>query len=89
MFNKKQAQKLLTSYNNKVAWGKQVDQGAALQEAIDFVFHFRSEEQRADLYARLMEGWPQYKAGTSRELFVSSTLQKWDYDILQEGKRRG
>lgn len=87
MFNKKQAKQLLSSYNNKVAWGKRVDQGAALQEAIDFVFPFRSEEQRADLYARLMEGWPTYKAGTSRELFVSSTLQKWDYDIIHGGKR--
>ena len=86
MFNKKQAKKLLTSYNNKVAWGKNVDQGAALQDAIDFVFPFRSDEQRADLYARLMEKWAEYPAGTSRELYVASTMQKWDYDIIHGGK---
>ena len=86
MFNKKQAQKMLTSYNNAVAWGKAVDQDEALQNAIDFVFPFRSEEQRADLYARVMEKWPEYPAGTARALYVSSVMQQWDYDIIHGGK---
>lgn len=81
-----QAEKLLRSYNGATRWAD-ADRDSALQEAVDFTFPMRSDEERADLYARLKEGWSTYKAGTSRKLFVTSTIQKWHMSVIHGGKR--
>lgn len=77
MQHKKQAEKLLHSYNSKVAWGN-ADEGQALHEAIDFVYATVSEEERANLYAMLWDSWAEY-VGTGRKIFVTNTIQKWTH----------
>ena len=78
---KQTAEKLLQSYNSKVAWGK-ADSDEALIEAIDFVFSYRSEEERADLFTMLKEHWAEYRAGIPRKLYVASVIGKWNYSII-------
>lgn len=81
MRHKKVAEKLLHSYNSKVAWGN-ADSDEALIEAIDFAFSYRSDEERADLFAMLKEHWDEYRAGIPRKLYVASVIGKWTYNIL-------
>lgn len=57
--------------------GSKLDVGAALQQAIDAVFAQRPDWARADLYARLAEGWSGY-SGLGRKLFAKTTIVSWD-----------
>lgn len=73
-----QAEHILRSYNNRVAWGEDTDREAALQDAINSAYPMRTDEEKADLYAKLMENWDEYPAGTGRLLYVVSTITKWN-----------
>lgn len=78
---KKLAEKMLQSYNSKVAWGD-ADPDEALIEAIDFTFSYRSEEERALLFTMLKEHWGEYRGGVPRLLYATSVLGKWQYSVL-------
>jgi len=87
MRNKKLAEKLLSSYNSQVAWAG-TDEGHALQSSINFVFSTRTDEERANLYSMLMEGWKEYQAGISRKLFVANAITKWNHSIVYDNPAR-
>lgn len=82
---KQTAQRLLHSYNSKVAWGD-ADPDEALHEAINFVFSYRSDEERAVLFALLKEHWDEYRGGTPRKLYAASVIGKWNYGIIHPGE---
>lgn len=78
MASKTAANKILGSYNSKVAWGD-ADHEQALIESINFAFPFRAEEERAELFAMLSEEWDKYQAGIPRQIFVASVIQRWNH----------
>lgn len=71
---------LCNSYRRKIAWGgPDLDQDAALQETINSVYSMRKPEERADLYARLIEGgFTKNKGITSRRLIATTHIRSWD-----------
>ncbi len=73
----KKAKLLIASANNARLYSNDTDEGAALQKAIDTVFPNTADYGRADLYARLMEGWDKYSYGVPKRVFVTKTLREW------------
>ena len=84
---KKTAEKMLHSYNSKVAWAG-ADSDEALVEVIDFVFPYRTDEEKANLFAMLKEHWSEYRAGIPRKLYVASVLGKWNHSIVRGSKKQ-
>lgn len=79
------AEQILRSYNNRVAWGKG-DGDEALIAAIDTAYPYRSDEDKANLFAMLKEHWSEY-GGEGRKLYVKTTIKQWEYNILYPPKK--
>lgn len=82
MRNKNTAERILLSYNNRVAWGKG-DADEALIDAINHVYPFRTEEQKADLFSQIMEHWAEYRGAVPRKLYLSTVLTRWDRQCVR------
>lgn len=65
---------LLQSYNYNVTFGEK-DHEEAIQSAIDSLFSGYSKEFRADLYASIVEGWPSYRVGIERMVWLEETIK--------------
>lgn len=74
---KKKALLLIASVSSHTRWGGVSDPGPAVQSAIDSVFATSPDYARAELYARLMEKWDEYKMGVPRRIFVTRTITDW------------
>ncbi|WWO60246.1 hypothetical protein [Xanthomonas phage SB3] len=77
----KQAILLCASFRRKVAWGgEDFDAEAALKETVDSVYSMYTEAERADLYARLIEGGFLDNAGAlSRKLIAKVQINRWSH----------
>lgn len=77
MLYKPQVQRLIQSYENKVAWGGQ-DHEASLQDAINTAFSGLNNEGKAELYARIADAWEGYRDGmVPRKLWIGQIVNEF------------
>lgn len=71
----------LMSYNNSVAWGK-MDRNEAVHRAIDQAFPELKMVEKADLFAKIIEGFEEYdrKRMVSRRMWLGQLIKKWQME---------
>lgn len=77
MLYKQQTQRLIQSYEGKVAWGSG-DHEEALHEAIATAFAGVNEEGQAELYARIADAWDSHRDGMCpRKLWIGQIVNEF------------
>lgn len=78
---KKQVAMMLRSYESAVLWSEEPDTEAALQNAINGTFHEASDERKAELYTRLVDGgFLEWGSGAIRRMNTQQLVDRWYYD---------
>jgi hypothetical protein len=74
---KSQTQRLIQSYEGKVAWGDG-DHDEALQDAVKAAFPNLQEDGQAELYTQIAEAWEGYRDGmVPRRLWIGTLINRF------------
>ncbi len=86
--------KIATAYRHRLIYNDPAPQGREdledlLHSVLEDVLTDHTEEQRADLYARLCEGGRFFECyGVERDIFITTTVRDWKGNLIAGGELR-